>query len=96
MIKFYLINFLITFISEAIKDFDMKQVIWLLLKMEEGLPTVTDHKQMAGTGGEKEIKVNGQIKIISPTVGLLLIQAKMFTVISALLTPLLIDPTTKD
>lgn len=68
----------------------------LLLKMEEGLLTVTDQKQMAGTRGEKEIKVNGQIQLISPTVRLLLIQVKMFTVISALLTSLLIDLTIKD
>lgn len=96
MIRFYLINFLITFISEAIKDFDMKQVIWLLLKMEEGLPRVTDQKQTAGMKGEKEIQVYGQIQPIFPTVSLLLLQVKMFTVISALLTSLLIDPTTKD
>lgn len=68
----------------------------LLLKMEEGLLTVTDQKQMAGMRGEKEIKVNGQIQLISPTVRLLLIQVKMFTVISALLTSLLIDLTIKD
>lgn len=82
MIRFYLINFLIPLISEAIKDFDMKQV--------------TDQKQRAGTRGEKEIKVYGQIQLVSPTAGLLLIQVKMFTVISALLTSLLIDPTIKD
>lgn len=74
----------------------MKQVIWLLLKRKEGLPTVTDQKQRAEMRGEKEIHVYGQIQLISPTVGLLLIQVKMFTVSSALLASLLTDPTTKD
>lgn len=82
MTRFYLINFLITFISEAIKDFEKKQV--------------TDQKQRAGMRGEKEIKVYGQIQLVSPTTSLLLIQVKMFPVISALLTSLLIDPTIKD
>lgn len=44
----------------------MKQVIWLLLKMEEGLPTVTDQKQTAGMRGEKEIKYMGKYSSFLP------------------------------